>query len=147
MNNELLSDQELRSIKKSYFNLLALFLHDEYVKSRYVGCMLKWAAQLNLSTEDLQLVQDNFEQIEFEMPNTKVDKVEAIYHLVYMIYLDNVVEDAELEVANAFAQRLGFEPHVVGELFSAIATAPEDGKSHNEVRDEVIEFLKLNELY
>src|SRR5690606_41421475 len=69
---------------------------------------------------------------------------EAVYHLVHMIYLDRVVEDVELEVATIYAQRLGFQPSVVSELFTAIVTSDAQNARERDVREEVIEFLKLH---
>lgn len=138
-----LGKEELASIKQSYFNILSLFLNEESVQSKYVACLLKWSAQLNLSQEDLHRIEDNFNELEFNVPESKLDRMEAIYHLVHMIYLDNVVEDIELEVAAIYAAKLGFKTFIVGELFKAIATAPFDGKSTSEVRKEVEEFLEM----
>ena len=140
-----LTEEEYASIKKSYFNILALFLSREKIESKYVGCLLKWSAQLNLSQDDLHLIEEDFDKIPFEMPRERVERLEAIYHLVHMIYLDNIVEDIELEVAAIYAQNMGFQPYIVADLFKSIATAPFDGKSHSRVKDEVKEFLRLYE--
>lgn len=140
-----LGKEELASIKQSYFNILSLFLGEESVQSKYVACLLKWSAQLNLKHEDLHHIEGNFNKLEFNVPLSKVDRMEAIYHLVHMIYLDNVVEDIELEVAAIYASKLGFKSYIVGELFKAIATAPFDGKSTSEVRKEVEDFLSMYE--
>ena len=47
-----------------------------------------------------------FHNLKFTSVDDKVEKLEAIYHLVYMIYLDEVVEDIELEVASIYAENL-----------------------------------------
>jgi len=140
-----LGEKELLSVKQSYFNILSLFLGEENVQSKYVACLLKWSAQLKLTQKDLHHIEDNFDHLEFSIPQSKVDRMEAIYHLVHMIYLDNVVEDIELEVATIYASKLGFKGFIVGELFKAIATAPFDGKTTNEVRKEIEDFLKLHD--
>ncbi len=141
--NSELSAEELESVKESFFNILALFLKKKSVESKYVGCLMKWSAQLHLSQEDLHHIEDNFDELEFKSPDTKLDKLEAIYHLVHMIYLDNIVEDIELEVATIYAKKLGFSAMVVSELFKSIATAPFDGKNTSDVRNEITEFLAL----
>jgi len=143
---EELNKNELESVKNSFFNILALFLKEEKVESKYVACLLKWSAQLNLTQNDLHNIEQNFDHLIFNSPEDRLAKMEAVYHIVHMIYLDNIVEDIELEVASLYAQKLGFEPYVVGELFKAIATAPFDGKSYSAVREEVKEFLKLHDL-
>jgi hypothetical protein len=140
-----LEKKELESIKKSFFNILALFLKHNKIESKYVACLMKWGAQLNLSQEDLHKIAGEFNHLTFQSPESKMESMEAIYHLVHMIYLDNIVEDIELEVATIYAEKLGFKPSVVGELFKAIATAPFDGKMAS-VRTSVKEFLTLYEI-
>ncbi|UII23746.1 hypothetical protein [Fulvivirga ligni] len=121
-------------------------MQEETINRKYVACLLKWSAQLNLSDNDLNYIENNFDQLEYKAPEDKIEKIESIYHLVHMIYLDNVVEDIELEVASIYAEKLGFAASIVGELFKAIATAPYDGKSTSEVHSEIKEFLELNDI-
>lgn len=141
-----LNTEELQSIKDSFFNILALFLSQEKIESKYVACLMKWSAQLNLSQQDLHKIEGEFDRLTFQDAESKIEKMEAIYHLVHMIYMDNIVEDIELEVASVYATKLGFDSSVVGELFKAIATAPFDGNSTQAVRSNVKEFLKLHNL-
>ncbi|UII24637.1 hypothetical protein LVD15_15035 [Fulvivirga maritima] len=141
-----LEKEELKSVKKSFLNILALFMQNEKIDRKFVACLLKWSAQLNLSDEDLLYIENNFDHLEYKEPKSRLDKIDSIYHLVHMIYLDNVVEDIELEVATIYAVKLGFNASVVGELFKAIATAPYDGKNTTEVHSEIKEFLELNNM-
>ncbi|HYF69866.1 MAG TPA: hypothetical protein VD884_17110 [Ohtaekwangia sp.] len=142
-----LNKDHLVSVKKSYFNILALFLHEDKMESRYLRCLLKWGFQLNLSPEDLRTANIDLSSLSYLHPSETVQKLEAIYHLVYMIYLDEVVEDIELEVATIFAQTLGFKPNIVSELFKSIATRDTDEhEGPRNVHDEVLDFLKLNEV-
>jgi hypothetical protein len=137
--------EHLTSVKKSYFNILALFLGHENLESRFLRCLLKWGFQLQLSPDDLKNADVDISNLKFTNVGDKVEKLEAIYHLVYMIYLDEVVEDIELEVATIYAEELGFKSTVVSELFKSIATEPYDGTSERNVRQEVIDFLSLYE--
>lgn len=141
MATELSKDQFL-SVRESYFNILALFLDQEKVDSRYIRCLLKWAVQLRISPDDLNRSSKDISTISFSLD--KVDKLEAVYHLVHMIYLDRVVEDVELEVATIYAEKLGFDTPIVSDLFTAIATADPGKTKERDVRKEVIDFLKLH---
>jgi len=140
-----LSASTLESVKKSYFNILALFLEKEKVESRYVHCLLKWGFQLHLNPADLKMIGEDFSQMQFLKPEQKIERLEAIYHLVHMIYLDKVVDDIELEVATIYAEKLGFKPSVVSGLFTSIATADQDDALLRDVRKEVIDFLKTQD--
>jgi hypothetical protein len=147
---ELMSDltkEQLQSVKNSYLNILALFLGQEQIDSKYLRCLLKWGFQLHLNPEDLRLANTDISSLKFERPEEKVEKAEAIYHLVYMIYLDEVVEDIELEVATIYAEKLGFKKNMVSDLFKSIATAAFDRTLKRlNVKKEVMDFLKIAEV-
>lgn len=137
-----LTNDQINSVSKSYLNILSLFLDHEKIESRYLRCLLKWGFQLKLNPEDLKKGVD-ITSMKFSRPQDKIERLESIYHLVYMIYLDEVVEDIELEVATVYAEELGFKPDVVSELFKSIATADYDQSNPLKGKNEVIEFLKL----
>ena len=139
-----LTKEQTLSIKRSYLNILGLFLGKDHIESRYLRCLLKWGFQLHLSPDDLKQVNIDLSDLQYSHPE-KLQKLEAIYHLVYMIYLDKVVEDVELEVATIFAEKLGFQRSVVRELFHSIATADYDQSKPRNVRQEVMDFLKVYE--
>lgn len=141
-----LTTKQSASVKKSYFNILALFLSLDKIESRFLRCLLKWGFQLRLNPDDLKQADVDISHLKFEHPEDKVEKLEAIYHLVYMIYLDDVVEDVELEVSTIYAQKLGFKSDVVSELFKSIATAKYDLTKPRNVKQEVMDFLKVYEI-
>jgi hypothetical protein len=138
---EELNKEQLDSVKKSYFNILALFLEKEKIESKFLRCLLKWGFQLHLNPQDLHHAQVDVSSLAF---TDKLDKLESIYHLVFMIYMDKVVEDVELEVATIYAEKLGFKSFVVSELFKSIATAAYDEDEPRSVRQEIMEFLKMH---
>lgn len=141
-----LTNEALESVKKSYFNILAFFFGQEQIDTRTVRCLLKWGFQLHLTPSDINHPGKQLEQLKFSKPEEKLERVEEMYHLVYMINLDKVIEDVELEVASLYASQLGFRPNLVPELFKSIATAAYDGLPPQEVKREVMEFLKLNSI-
>ncbi len=140
-----LSPDQLISIKRSYLNILGLFITDDKIESRFLRCLLKWGFQLRMDADDLRDAKIDVTDLQFKRPEDKIEKLEAIYHLIYMIYLDDVVEDVELEVATIYAQTLGFKPEVVADLFKSIATEAYDQTIPRDVRQEVIDFMKVEE--
>jgi hypothetical protein len=140
-----LTREQTLSVKKSYFNILGLLLDTEKIESRYVRCLLKWGFQLQLTPEDLERAEINIADLQFSDPGKKIERIESIYHLVYMIFLDDVVEDVELEIATVYAGKLGFKETLVSELFRSIATADYDNTNPSNVRQQVIDFLKVYE--
>ncbi len=133
---------DINKVKRSYFNLLDVMTTNPKIESKYIRCLVKWGIQLGVNVDDLK----EHEKITAEIPSDKTNRLEAIYHLVCMIYLDKVVEDIELEVASAYAEKLGFQKELVGDLFKSIATIGTDSDSVQDVRKEVEDFLKLQNL-
>lgn len=130
---------DIGKVKTSYFNLLAVMMTSQKIESKYIRCLVKWGIQLGVNVDDLK----ELEITNATIPSDKAGRLEALYHLIYMIYLDKVVEDVELEVATAFAEKLGLQKELVGDLFKSIATLGYDSYSVRDVRKEVEDFLKL----
>src|SRR5579859_7689731 len=133
------SDIDIAEVKKSYFNLLAVMMTTPQIESKYIRCLVKWGIQLGVNVEDLK----DLEKAKATVPSDRAGRLEVLYHLVYLIYLDKVVEDIELEVASAYAEKLGFKPETAGDLFKSIATLGYDSSSARDVHKEVEDFLKL----
>jgi hypothetical protein len=131
------------SIRKGYFNILNYFLSKNTIDSRYIRCLIKWGLQIHLKAEDLRLQPEDIDSHGYHLPETKHEKAEALYLLIYLIYLDDIVEDIELEVAMSYGKELGFSANLVDELFSSIATASADGEDPGKIHERVEEFLKL----
>jgi hypothetical protein len=135
-------DEDVKLIKDSYFNLLAVFFEQEHIRGSHMRSILKWGVHLNISEHDIDVIGKGL-HAPYVPPASEIDRLESVYHLVHMIYLDQMVEDSELEVASIYASRLGFQNGMVGDLFKSIATVEFDRTSPEDVRKEVIDFLKL----
>ena len=140
-----LTKEQTDSIKHSYLNIVALLLSKDKLESRYLICLLKWAIELGLTPDDLRKPDIDISRLEFSNPSEKIEKVEAIFHLVHMICLDQVVEDVELEIASIYAEKLGFRRLLVSDLLKSIITADTDGAPVGNVRQQVIDFMSLND--
>jgi hypothetical protein len=139
-----LSPDQLASIKRSYLNILAHFLEADKMESRYLRCLLKWGFQLHITPQDLHNEKINMSHLAYTQRESQAEKLEDLYHLVYMIYLDSVVEDVELEVATQYGKQLGFNAYMVSELFNSIATSPYDEENPKDVKKEIAEFLRIH---
>jgi hypothetical protein len=140
-----ISETEREKVKKSYFNMLALFLSMPNVESRFVRCLIKWSVQVGISSDDIVKLGQDLVQLTYAAPESREEKLESVFHLVYMIYLDKVMEDVELEVAMIYAERIGLNKAVVAKLFQSIATAPADGITPDMLEKEVLDFMTSNQ--
>ena len=139
-----LNEEEYQDVKKAFFNIFSFFLSTEPDSVEFHDCIYKWGIQLGVGKDVLDFFVSEPSTIHFEKPETRLKSLEQVYDLVYMIYLDGIVEDVELKVASKFAQSLGFEQYIVGELLKSIVTAPYDGLSGSDVRKELHNFLDEN---
>ncbi|MDH5365556.1 MAG: hypothetical protein OEW67_01100 [Cyclobacteriaceae bacterium] len=139
-----LNHTESDSVKNSLRNIYALFLSKDTIKPQYITCVIKWGLQMQLNYEEINDIIENVDENSFEASSDKLESIQRIYDLVHLIYLDDKIEDIELEVATKYAEALGYEPHVVGDILKTILTAPYDGLSDDEIRDEIKSLVKMN---
>ncbi len=144
MKNLDLKPEEVTSIKKSLKNIYALFLSRETIKPQYLTCVIKWGLQLQLKAEEVSHVIDQIDKDSFEIPKDEVEVIQSIYDLVHLIYLDDKVEDLELEVATVYTQALGYKPHLVGDILKTILTAPYDGLKDESIKQEIKVLASMN---
>ncbi len=133
-----INKEELISIKESFFHIYHSFLNDGYLSKDFVGCLFKWGIQLHISEEELKFINPTDE--EKEIPN-KEKALEHLFNLVYMIYLDGELEDIELKVVTKYAEKIGFQSHIVNDLLKTIVTAPDDGFDFSDVKVHLKEIL------
>lgn len=136
-----LAPDQLLSVKRSYLNIVTLFLAREQVESRYFRCLLKWGFQLGIGPNDLNRHAD-LADVSFSQPVDRAQRIEEIFNLINMIFLDRVVEDVELEVATFYAEKLGFSSRLISEMVTAIATAEEEGLPPDSIRNRLNELLE-----
>lgn len=132
-----LKQEEIDSIKKSFYNLLAHFIQMDAAKEDFIDGIFKWGVQLDISKKEIYNIIGDPQSIAFQHPKDKLEAIGWVYDLVYMIYLDGKVEDIELEITTEYAKKLGFQPHIVNDLLKAIVTAPYDGIENEDVRQEI----------
>lgn len=139
-----LNKDEYNSVRKSFFNIFALFIKIESISSQMMECIFKWGIQLGISRDELHFILNKPDAIQYVEPENQIEAIEHVYDIVYMIYLDGIVEDVELEVTMKYAENLGFKPHIVGDLLKAIVTAPHDGIDKTQVRKELSSLLEAS---
>lgn len=99
---------------------------------------------MQISEQDIVKLGKDLVELKYNSPQTEEEKLKSVFHLVYMIYLDRVIEDDELEVAMVYAEKIGLKKDVVPNFFQTIATAYVDGISPETLEREVIDFVTSN---
>ncbi len=144
MEKLILTPEESLSIRKSLQNIYALFLSKESIKPQFLTCVIKWGLQLKLDFDEVSSAINNVDKNSFVIPQDEVEVIQSIYDLVHLIYLDDKVEDLELEVATVYTEALGYKPHLVGDILKTILTAPYDGLKDESIREEIKTLASMN---
>ncbi len=139
INNKNLTEEEITSIKNSFFHFYHSFLNEGFLSKEFVGILLKWGTQLPINEEELKYIDPKYEEIEIQ---DKDKALQHLYNLVFMIYLDDKIEDIELEVVTKYAEKIGFESHIVNDLLKTIVTAPYDGFDFAHVKEHLKEIIE-----
>ncbi len=141
-NGSNLSKEGIKSIKDSFFHIYHSFLNEGFISKDFVGCLFKWGVQLHITEDELEYIDPAYE--EDEIHNKEVG-IEHLFNLVFMIYLDGKVEDIELEVVSKYAEKIGFQSHIVNDLLKTIVTAPYDGFDFKHVKGHLREIIECSQ--
>ena len=139
INSSNLSEDEIKSIKDSFFHIYHSFLNEGFISKDFVGCLFKWGVQLHITEDELKYVDPEYDEEEIRGDEKALPH---LFNLVYMIYLDGKVEDIELEVVTKYAEKIGFKSHIVNDLLKTIVTAPFDGFDFHHVKEHLREIIE-----
>ena len=141
-NGSNLSKEGIKLIKDSFFHIYHSFLNEGFISKDFVGCLFKWGVQLHITEDELEYIDPAYEEVEI---HNKEIAIEHLFNLVFMIYLDGKVEDIELEVVSKYAEKIGFQSHIVNDLLKTIVTAPYDGFDFKHVKGHLREIIECSQ--
>ncbi len=142
IENSNINQDELKSIKDSFFHIYHSFLNEGFLSKDFVGCLFKWGIQLQINEKELKYIDPSFEEKEI---TSKEKAIQHLFNLVFMIYLDGKVEDIELEVVTRYAEKIGFQSYIVNDLLKTIVTAPYDGFDFSHVKKHLKEIIDFSD--
>ena len=64
INNSNLSQEEMKSIKDSFFHIYHSFLNEGFLSKDFVGCLFKWGVQLHITEDELKHINPSYEEEE-----------------------------------------------------------------------------------
>ena len=129
-----ISNSTLRSLKNSFANILAFVVQENGSDTQKITCLTKWGAQLGFRQAELHRLILSPSLLKYEAPANNIDALSQVYDLVYMVYMDGVIEDVELDLVSLYATGIGLEAYVVNDLLKALVSAQIDGIPNEEIR-------------
>ena len=133
-----------RSLLSSYFSILRTFAVDSHTTPAQLDTILTWGRYIEVPAGELESIVKNPQASGVHSPDDSRSAIEQLYYLTYMIYLDEVVDDCEIEILMKYAEHLGFPQHIIGDLMKAILTAPSDGVPAWQVKNELKVLLEAS---
>lgn len=134
---ERVSGQSINRMRKSFYNIFAYFLEEEKHNVQVMACLIKWGVELGIHTTELRRIIAMPGILSFTKPAKTTEALEQIYDLLYMINMDGIVEDIELNVLNIYTPKIGLEPYVVNNLLKALVSATYDGVKDRDLRKDI----------
>ena len=117
--------------------LVALAKVDGDVDKSELDLLFKIGKRFGLNEKDIKSIfnRPNTEKIEY--PITNEAKFEQIYDLVHMMLADEIIQDVEMDFCIDMASKLGMKKNIVDVLVRKIYWGTKDGKSRDEIKEEV----------
>ncbi len=135
---------ERQALLSSYRSILYTFVSATHTTQMQLDTICGWGQYIGIPTTETDALIKAFSSSGVQPPKDQRSPIEQLYYLTYMIYLDKVVDDCEIEILMEYAKHLGFPQHIIGDLMKAILTAPSDGVPAWQVKDELKDLLKAS---
>lgn len=88
------------------------------------------AKRNSISESQLKAIQNDHQEIVFEIPADKRQKFDQFYDLVHMMSIDKTVHSEEMKLCNVFAVKFGYSREKAGELIKSIQSNISNNQSH-----------------
>lgn len=122
------------SAKSHMKNLIEMAMIDGHFDTSEYDLLKKIAKKHNISQKKLKEIQDELQDIEFEVPENEEEKFTQLYDLVHMMTIDDYIDKEEVKLCEIFAKKFGYNENNVGELVGSIA----DNIKHGQDRKETL---------
>ena len=96
--------------------MIKLSQKDGKIDPRETRFLKDMALYMGLSEEDINMVTENPSQFPLIPPKKEQDRMEMLYHLLFLMKIDGNVDKEEARLVEFIGLRLGFRPEMTREL-------------------------------
>ena len=116
-----LDDNEDNRKKLSYIkNLLDIAEADGTVDEDEKTMIFAAATKVGVTAEEMKRIINDPRSIDFFIPTNNEERLEQVYNLVLMMMVDGEVNNEEILLCKIFAERLGYDYHIIDSLVASI---------------------------
>ena len=133
--------KEGKASSKSHIkNLLEMAMVDSHFDDTEYELLQQFAKKYRVSEKELKEIQDNPDNIAFELPDNDDEKFEQFYELVQMMMIDEKIFDEEKNLCRIFAKKFSYKSPV--ELVDAVSENIKNEQPWNETMKRVSFLLE-----
>lgn len=137
------NDKKANDLLKSHFlNLFNWASIDEDQADAEMQYLYELGKKWNISENELLQILQKPQEITFVKPDSTAECIYQLYDLVCMMLIDDKVDEREVALCVKIAIKLGFEPHIVGDLVKTLITAADDHIPKETVQKELLNWLE-----
>ncbi len=102
--------QELLSI------LVKLSKIDDYFDEFELSYLLKAGSHLGIEDSQVEYLVKNPLDVPFVPPQKEQDRMEIIYYMLFLMKIDNIISDQEVDMVHHYGFKLGFSKHMIDDF-------------------------------
>lgn len=123
-------------------NLIAIAMADGHLDLIEFNLLQKIAFRNNVSEKELRAIHENPDAVVFDLPETKLERLEQLFDLVHMMSVDKSIHPEEMRLCELFAAKLQIPRHRIEEAISHIQVAIGSGRNREEVVSQLSWMLR-----
>ncbi len=101
-------------------NLIALSYMDGVMTSEEKEVILSCAAEMGMTPDELAQIIDDPSQITFYVPRKTSERIEEIYDMVLLMMSDGEMDEREIQLCKAVAEKMHLDPEIVDAIVKDI---------------------------
>jgi hypothetical protein len=136
-----LAPYQQEQIMERFYSVLWLLYPNQITKPAHQKCLVKWATQLGLDPTEILTAHNNADTPR-PKPETKSEKIRAVYNLMLLICMDQVIEEEELEIAEQYAVAIGLKKSIIRALFDSIFTTRNSELTPEAMEAQIITYFQ-----
>ncbi|MDH5474546.1 MAG: hypothetical protein OEX22_02525 [Cyclobacteriaceae bacterium] len=118
-------------------NLIEMAMVDGHFDDTESDLLKQIAKRHKISEKQLDQIQNNMEEVHFEVPTDEKIKFSQLFDLVNMMVIDKYIDSEEMKLCSIFAKKFGYKESNVDELVNAIAENIKNGQVLNDTKTRV----------
>ena len=102
--------------------------------------LLKLGLSLGLTDEKVRDIIHSNEKFIF-VPKSEKDRVAILYYLIFLIKVDGIVDEEEVNLLHHFGLKLGFSPLLISNVIDVMKSQTDEQIAPDSILEEVKKYL------